>query len=57
MMEEGASERFDEISVEGRDSINRKDLLILSAVFKASRRATEVSKQVVINYTRTLIKY
>ena len=27
MVEEGASERFDEISIEGRDSIRREDLL------------------------------
>ena len=27
MVEEGASERFDEISIEGRDSISREDLL------------------------------
>ena len=25
MVEEGASEKFDEISIEGRDSINRED--------------------------------
>ena len=27
MVEEGASERFDEISIEGRDSIRREELL------------------------------
>ena len=27
MVEEGASERFDEIFIEGRDSISREDLL------------------------------
>ena len=27
MVEEGASERFDEMLIEGRDSISRKDLL------------------------------
>ena len=52
MVEEGASERFDEILIEGQDSMKRKDLLKyiksnfkLKSYKKINFRAVECDKQ------------
>ena len=50
MVEEGASERFDEILIEGRDSIRREDLLkyIRSNVEGLSLRNIESLQEIIL---------
>ena len=50
MVEKGASERFDEISIKGRDSINRINLLkyIRSTLEVLSLRNIESLKEIVL---------
>ena len=52
MVEEGASERFDEISIEGRDSIRQEDLLeyIRSNFEGLSLRNIESLQEIVLLY-------
>ena len=50
MVEEGASERFDEILIEGRDSISREDLLkyIRSNFEELSLRKIESLQEIIL---------
>ena len=57
-MEKGASERFDEISIEGRDSIRREGLLkyISSNVEGLSLRNIESLQKIILSIQEESIK-
>ena len=58
MVEEGASERFEEILIEGRDSISREDLLkyIRSNFEKLSLRNIKSLQKIILPIQEEILK-